>query len=793
MRVFLMSSSVLTMLAAWPAAAHAAEQPAASRAQASAQSLSAQSPAAASPASPATSAGAAADPQTNSATGLEEVVVTAQRRSQQLQRVPLAVTALTAKDLQRQQVTETVDILRTVPNLIGNNNVGLGSSNTYYIRGVGNTESIPTQDVPVGTYIDDVYIARQNANNFGLFDVDRIEVLRGPQGTLFGRNTTGGAINVILKKPSDTFGGYGEVAFGRFDHKEFRGTVDLPVNAQVLTKFSAYVLDTDGYATQTSTGKKLNGEGDYGLRGAVRLLPREDLTIDLSADYIDQDDANLLNRVNANGDRVVNTGIVQGSLSQYFTGEKANNPVGNQTQSGSVTANVRWDLSPDFSLTSITGFRRTEQHYYIDSIFSAPNPLRTGVSPILDYGTNEQFSEELRVNGRALSDRLTYVAGLYYLRERNWTDLGTGAGTATGFTVTGDRRIANTLSSYAAYAQGDYALTSKLTGTFGLRYTVEQKHLDVATNAGARGPLFSSAAIAASGIPLDLDHYFLTPRVALQYQFDPDTMAYVSATRGEKSGGWNGRALANNLFLAFQPEKVWSYETGLRSDLLNHTLRLNATTFYADTDDVQISAATRLNGLTIFTTTNPAGLKNYGGELEATWLPIPKLTLQTSLGVQHARYQDISSDVAAQQAACQTALAAGNAAGATANCNRGFVDFKGRIAIPVRAPDVSLQSLASYEIDAFHVAITPLIGVQYNNGYIIGNAGNFDSVDGARTKSQIYWDAGISFVPDAFHNVLLTVECKNCFDRAYNVSFLTSTSIYLNAPGTWDVRLRYRF
>jgi iron complex outermembrane receptor protein len=689
-------------------------------------------------------------------------------------------------------VTETVDILRTVPNLIGNNNVGLGSSNTYYIRGIGNTESIPTQDVPVGTYVDDVYIARQNANNFGLFDVDRIEVLRGPQGTLFGRNTTGGAINVILKKPSTNFGGYVDAALGRFNHRELRGTVDLPINEQLLTKFSAYGLKTDGYATQTSTGKKLNGESNYGFRGAVRYLPRNDLTIDLSADYVNQDDADLLNRI-VNGQRVVNSGIVKDSLASYFVGEKAHNDPGNQTQSTSVTANVKWDFNPSATLSAITGYRRTDQHYYIDSIFTAPNPLPTGVSPILDYGTNNQFSEEVRVNGRALGNRLNYVAGLYYLNERNWTDLGTGAGTATSFTVTGDRRLVNTLASYAAYAQGDYSITDKLTGTIGLRYTLEDKHLDVATNPGAKGPIFSSAAIAASGIPLELKHAFLTPRFALQYQIEPDLMVYASATRGEKSGGWNGRALANNLFLAFKPEKVWSEEIGVRSDLLNHTLRINATAFYAKTDDLQISAATRLNGLTIFTTTNPAGLQNYGGELEITWLPIPKLTLQSTLGVQHARYQGISPDVQTQIAACQAAIASGNVAANTANCNRGFVDYKGRIAIPVRAPDVSLQTFASYQIDLPVVSVTPSAGFQFNNGYTIGNAGNFDSIDGAFTKSQMLWDAAVQLTPQRYRNVSLTVECKNCFDRAYNVSFLTPTSIYLNPPGTWDVRLRYTF
>ena len=134
--------------------------------------------------------------------GLEEVTVTAQRREQSLQDVPIAITAFTAEQLARRNIVDTYDLVRNIPNLTGNNNVGVGTSSSYYIRGIGNGESIATFDVPVGTYVDDVYIARQNQNNFSMFDVERIEVLRGPQGTLFGRNTTGGAINIVMKKPS---------------------------------------------------------------------------------------------------------------------------------------------------------------------------------------------------------------------------------------------------------------------------------------------------------------------------------------------------------------------------------------------------------------------------------------------------------------------------------------------------------------------------------------------------------------------------------------------------------------
>ncbi|MFM7625649.1 MAG: TonB-dependent receptor plug domain-containing protein, partial [Gammaproteobacteria bacterium] len=147
---------------------------------------------------------------------LEEIVVTAQRREEKVQDVPIAISAFSAEQLERLNVTETLGISKLIPNLLAFNNTGLGTANGYYLRGIGNTESIPTFDPPVGTYVDDVFISRQNANNLGLFDSERIEVMRGPQGTLFGRNTTGGAINVILRKPAEEFGGYVEAGAGQF-------------------------------------------------------------------------------------------------------------------------------------------------------------------------------------------------------------------------------------------------------------------------------------------------------------------------------------------------------------------------------------------------------------------------------------------------------------------------------------------------------------------------------------------------------------------------------------------------
>ena len=189
---------------------------------------------------------------------LEEVLVTAERREASVQDVPIAVSAYNEEMIEKLQIDDTLDLINVVPNMFGGNNTGLGTANMYYLRAQGNDESISTFDPPVGTYVDDVYITRQNVNNVALFDVERIEVLRGPQGTLYGRNTTGGAISVVMKKPSDTMQGYVEAGAGRFGKTLLRGSIDLPLSENVLTKFSAYYVDDDGYLENRTDGKDYN-------------------------------------------------------------------------------------------------------------------------------------------------------------------------------------------------------------------------------------------------------------------------------------------------------------------------------------------------------------------------------------------------------------------------------------------------------------------------------------------------------------------------------------------------------
>ncbi|MFO0449704.1 MAG: TonB-dependent receptor [Pseudomonadota bacterium] len=718
--------------------------------------------------------------------GLEEVTVTAQRREQTLQEVPIAVSAFTETDQQIRQINETLDLIRNIPNLAGNANVGVGTSSAYYLRGIGNAESIATFDVPVGTYVDDVYISRQNANNFALFDVERIEVLRGPQGTLFGRNTTGGAINVVMKKPGTEFGGFAEVGFGRFEMRSARASVDMPVSDRVLTKLSAYLVQDDGWATQVSTGRKFNARDSLGVRGAVRFLPTDALTVDLVADYVKDDNVNFLNVVGPGDDRVVNNRIEQGALVGLMTGRKATLPPDNHTETVSASLNVTWDLA-DATFQSITGYRDTSQEFLIDSAGELPRVTTArGFNPLANIGSHEQFSQEFKLNGVALDGRLNWVTGLYYLTEDNVTDFGNGStNTITGvFAITADRTMKNGLDTYAFYAQGDYDLSERLTATMGVRWTEEKKDFTIDRNPGALGAAISTVAIQNAGIPTRVNESVVTPRFALAYQMTPDVMLFYSSTRGFKSGGWPARAVANNAFVPFKPEKVWSHEIGLRGDFLDSRLRLNATAFYALTNDIQIPARFEFNGVSISTTTNPADLKNAGVEVELTWVPVDDLQISASVGLQDAKYTDVSASVQAQAAQCR--------AGVTAQCDLNFVDQRGNIARPVRAPDTTASLVASYGLMLGSVKVTPSVTVNYTSDYAIGTSGSPTSTRGQWTRSTTLFNAGVNIEPTTIPGLSFSVDCRNCSDKAYAVSYLPPF-VYLDRPGSWSVRARYRF
>ena len=640
-------------------------------------------------------------PEAPSTTGLEQIIVTAQRRDQSLLDVPIAISAFTSDELQRRNVNEALDLIQYVPNLAGSNNVGLSSANTYYLRGLGDTESLATKDPSVGTYIDDIYFARQIANNFSFFDVERIEVLRGPQGTLFGRNTTGGAIVTVLARPGDEFGGSAELAYGRFDRVEARATIDAPLSDNIRTKISGFYRDDNGYAQNVTTGETVNDEQGYGGRVAVRALFGP-VTWDVSGTYMYNAGTNLANfecnpldptdcdgRFVTTGLRRDNTGGTQ-LPNATISGRKADFDLGNETETYFGASKFAIDFD-DHVLEFITGFIRTEQRYNVDffdgrrapsfEFVSDPDSglptvvdvadnitlsppvlgLSTGGFDILNDASTDQFSQEIKLNGTLFDGALTYVTGLYYFREESTSDFADVFGVSETFTlVLADRVVANRTDALAGYFQADLQLTDRLSVTAGIRYTDEDKKFNFADNrAQCTGTSLAANCIDSRNfqavdndqnpatppiaIPLQQNEKIFTPRFVINYEPVDGVNLYASATRGFKSGGQSGRSTQVRLLLPFGPETIWSYEGGIKAELFDRKVRVSLNGFYSDVKNLQGGSAFITDNddgtqSLNFVTRNFADFENKGIELEIQAAPVAGLNLFASLGYQQPEY-----------------------------------------------------------------------------------------------------------------------------------------------------------
>jgi iron complex outermembrane recepter protein len=704
-----------------------------------------------------------------------DIIVTAQRRAENVQDVPIAISAFSAEQLTTQGISNTLQLGQYVPNLVAQNNTGLGSANAYYLRGLGNTESIATFDPPIGTYVDDIYISRQNANNLSLFDVERVEVLRGPQGTLFGRNTTGGAINTIMRQPGDSFGGYAEIGYGSFNRLLARASIDIPLSDSFSAKVSGYYQNDRGYVRNVTTGERLNDDDGWGVRLGLRGELSDGVTWTGSYTHtvseaentlnFDCNPANPANPTDCDG-RFATTGLREGlnqATSPYaplsIRGRKANYGLGNRTTSDLITSNLTFDVGANAELSLITGFVSLTQEFGIDFFDGRGGPSSTPFPPVRGFarggftivndGQHEQFTQEIKLNGELGDGLVSYVVGAYYFREDNRTDfadifnLFTGAPGGLGLLL-GDRLIRNDTEAWAGYAQTDINL-GQLTLTAGIRYTDETKTFSITDNRASCNDgtleatcLDNANMIAPSGlrIPREQTARIWTPRFAINWQPNNDMLFFVSATRGFKSGGWNARGTVASQLLPFGPERVWSYEVGTKLDLFDRRVRINVTAFRMDVGGLQApSALVNANGSLTFLTRNFADYRNEGVEAEITIRPVTGMTLYANIGYQNDRYVlpsgapavDIYGiqSVAAQQAACRAQIAAGAIplGPGTAACGAGIVAPNGDIAEPVRTPDWSLAIGASYRAQlASGWTLTPSVNASYRSASEVGTS-----------------------------------------------------------------------
>ncbi len=810
--------------------------------------------------------------EATSAGQVADIVVTAQRREESVQDVPIAISAFSGAELQSRGVTNTLQLGVFVPNLVAQNNTGIGSANAYFLRGLGSTETIATFDPPVGTYVDDIYLSRQNANNLAFFDVDRVEVLRGPQGTLFGRNTTGGAINVIMAQPDfDRVSGYGEIGYGRFSKVFARASVNAPVSDGFALKVSGYFQDDDGYVKNVTTGDRLNDDDGWGFRLGARAEFAPGIRWNGSYMHIVANGENNLNfecnpaaPTQCKG-RFATTGLREGDsvASRYLpavvTGRKALFGLGQESSTDIVTSNLQFDIAKDTTLTFITGYVALSQQFALDFFdgrsspsLAAPRPIVRGFTRggfvIVNDGDHKQFTQEVKLNGSFGDGLVDYVAGLFYINERNRTNFAdVFALSAASSLILGDRLLSNQTEAIAGYVQADLNLTDQLKLTAGVRYTDEEKRLQVRDNRAscAVTPLPATCLdtnnlLAGNGvrIPTSQTVKIWTPRFAVNFKPNDDLLLFASATRGFKSGGWNARATTPSTLLPFAPEKVWSYEAGVKSDLFDRRVRANLTAFWLDVADLQVLGGLQnpVTGALTFLTRNFADYRNKGLEAEITVVPVDRLNLYVNVGYQDDKYRVPQNapatdaygipSVAAQQAACRAQRALGQVPGAPNTapagqpvnnapaCGNGIVTADGGIASPVRTPRWSLAIGGSYEIPLGQGGwtITPNVNAAYrsrqevaianlsfydapvtgSNGTFPANPfGNGAFITGSQSAANWLVNASVllSSPEDKWQ---FTAECQNCLNESFIQSALSNYS-YLNPPMSWMVRARYNF
>jgi iron complex outermembrane recepter protein len=576
----------------------------------------------------------------------ESVQVTARKRPEDLQKVPQSIAASTADELEAASVQRLSDLGQVTPNLLYGQKVQSGSSaGLIYIRGIGQQDTNVAFSPGVGVYVDGVYLGRAQATDLEMADVERVEVLYGPQGTLFGKNSNGGAINVVTKRP-DLFAtsprATVEAQSGAFGRLDVRGAVNLPLAAnRAALQVSGAGWRQDGYSTRTD-GQDQANQDRFAGRVQLLLKPKEKFEALLRVDattFNEHSAAYKLVAVRETSSisalyasqtpfRYDNRWVTPSDYTYEGTGPNKN--------AGSVwgtSLNLTWQR-PWGTLTSITAFRRLHVEGDLD-----PDGSPLTVADVFNPVDQHQLSQETQAIGTSFSGRLRWVTGLYLFRE-NAQDIESIDIAVEFFHGAANLSYNNYVvnSSYAGYGQATFDLTDKLKTTVGGRLG----HDDVD---GAREQVGHPVPIVQQPLVRKLAGWtsFL-PRVGLDYQWTSDLMTYVSVAKGSKNGGFNGRAASVQEFNLFEPERVWAYELGVRSEWLHRRVHANASVFYSDYRDFQIqqneSTTDPATGQPVafsFVGNMPKA-RVTGGEFSLYVVPRANLKLSAGLGIADGKY-----------------------------------------------------------------------------------------------------------------------------------------------------------
>ncbi|MFD0847859.1 TonB-dependent receptor [Sphingosinicella xenopeptidilytica] len=622
--------------------------------------------------------------------GLETITVTARRRAESLQDTPIAISAVTSEGLAQRGIETVTQIGDFTPNVKFNSSVPVSASNAtaaIFIRGIGQNDYQLSADPGVGLYLDGVYISRGVGNVLDVMNVERIEVLRGPQGTLFGRNTIGGAVSVVTQKPTDTLGGNFEVSTGSHNRVQLKGILNLPLAEGIYSSVAGFYHKRDGYVKGVVDGAPDLGDTDnLAGRFALRLEPSSNLTIDLAVDgsrtrensapnvmlRVDENApaaqawnaaysgagaicADPLNPARLTDQRCYNSqwalapyrhGGTFSAISDVFAnGNPKPYQSGSDVDIWGISGTIEWKITDDLTLKSITAYRKVTGFWTRDSDHSPASIVQTNS----DW-KQDQFSEELQLLGEAGDGRLNWVVGGYYSSESgNHKDLVNliDAVFLSGAVLDGE--------SLAFFGQATYEIVDNLNLTAGIRWTEDKKTFGNANqyvveagfltgqpfNPDGSGLQNGDPLMGPLGQTATITDRAWTPMVSLAYRWSPELLTYVSYSEGFKGGGFTQRVFPPFAFIpSFKPETSTTYEFGFKSDLAGRTLRLNGAAFLNDYDDLQVTVNDPTLGFAPIIQ-NAAKARIKGIELELEARPVDALRIEAGIGYLDAKYRRV--------------------------------------------------------------------------------------------------------------------------------------------------------
>ena len=619
---------------------------------------------------------------------LEEILVTASRRVESLQEVAMSVSAFSSDFFQNAGVNDLAGLEQYTPNLKITPGGTDSNGTSIRIRGIGSVGSNSGIDPSVGVFIDGIYQGRAGMSISDLVDIQRVEVLRGPQGTLYGKNTAAGAISVISKLPTDKFEAFAELSYDSNEKGELRGMVNVPLgDSPHAMRLSAFKVDGDHLYKNTFNGEGVNDSNKWGGRGRFLFDFEGDGSSDdfgqfiLTLDYTNEDtDCCALTSIAYDGLSTLNAPItnspseeLQAALGINALGRPVleynslqdstgtlppendpfsddywfDAPVYNAVKIGGSALEWNRDLESGSSVTFINAWRFYQSESAFDGDFTAYDAVRASTDIDLD-----QYSSELRLTSTG-GETFDYQGGLYaYYSDMDsvgefeqredlvdnviiipGTDIRMGIFFPDGSLNTDTNKYETT--SYAAFGQLVWNMTDDFSATLGLRYTYEKKERE---GSQVTNPSFALDIPPVAGPDIEYDDKRsdsnISPSINLRYFFNPDVMGYASVSRGFKSGGYDQRRLAQGQTGEFDEEIATNYELGWKSSWNNRRLQLNGTLFLVNYEDFQSQT---FDGSSV-RVTNAGDMQSYGTELELIFLPWVNTTIGTAIGYNKAEY-----------------------------------------------------------------------------------------------------------------------------------------------------------